>query len=155
MTTQEPTASVTPGDVDSFVFSANAGCLRELSLLAYQGGSPNTCMVLYDPNSKPIFPNTNDPNNCTNGESANVVDSQTLSLTGNYTMILRMDGDSADGDYALSLERINPFPPNAQELKLATPVENSGGPFEPADNIYILRGYNRHLPRVGQLHGWL
>ena len=62
-------------------------------------------------------------------------------------MILRMDGDSADGDYALSLERINPFPPNAQELKLATPKSRRrGGPFEPADNIYILRGYNRHLP---------
>ncbi len=117
----------TPGDVDSFVFSANAGDTWQI-ILAYQGGSPNTCMVLYDPNSKPIFPNTNDPNNCTNGESANVVDSQTLSLTGNYTMILRMDGDSADGDYALSLERINPFPPNAQELKLATPVDAAVAP---------------------------
>ena len=55
---------------------------------------------------------------------------QTLSLTGKYTMNLRMEGDSADGGYALSLERINPFPPEAQELTLASPV---GVAFAPAN----------------------
>jgi hypothetical protein len=112
----------TPGDVDSFVFSANAGDTWQI-ILAYQGGTPGTCMALYDPNGKEIY-----PNNCTG--DGDLVVSQTLSLTGKYTMNLTMEGDSADGDYALSLERINPFPPEAQELTLASPV---GVAFAPAN----------------------
>ena len=56
-----------------------------------------------------------------------------------------MQAYSADGDYALSLERIFPFPPDAQEPTLDEGSRSRGCPHERADNIYILRRYNRHL----------
>ncbi len=108
----------TPGDVDSFVFSANAGDTWQ-AISAWQGG-PGTCMVLYDPNGKDLFAS------CTGAGETSF--SQTLSLTGEYTIILTMQGDSADGDYALSLERISPFPPDAQELTLEKAVEAAVAP---------------------------
>src|SRR5208283_4107088 len=40
----------TPGDVDSYVFSANSGDTYQLAL-GYQSGATNVCLTLYDPNS--------------------------------------------------------------------------------------------------------
>jgi hypothetical protein len=111
----------TPGDVDSFAFNANAGDTWQI-IVAYQGGVPGTCMALSDPNGKVIYPSTN----CTyNGE---LVDSQTLTVTGQYTIHLTMQGDSSDGTYALSLERINPFPPDAQPIALAHAIDGTTSP---------------------------
>jgi hypothetical protein len=127
----------TPGDVDSFVFSANSGDTWQI-ILAYQGGYPGTCLDLYDPNGKLIFPPSGNSNNCTgNGD---LVVPQTLTVTGKYTMNLSMQGDSTDGDYALSLERINPFPSDAQPLTLATSVSGTLAPAN-QQTAYTFYGY--------------
>jgi len=108
-----------PSDVDSFAFSANDGDTYQ-TIVAYQGGYNGTCMALYDPNGTKIFPNSSNPNNCTgNGD---LVVSQTLTVTGTYTITLTTQGNGSGGDYALSLERINPFPPDAQQVTLAHAV---------------------------------
>jgi len=126
----------TPGDVDAFVFSANSGDTWQI-ILAYQGGYPGTCLDLYDPNGKLIFPSGNS-NNCTgNGD---LVVPQTLSVTGKYTINLSMQGDSTDGEYALSLERINPFPADAQQLTLANVVNGTLAPAN-QQTPYTFYGY--------------
>ena len=120
----------TPGDVDSFVFSANDGDTYQV-IVAYQGGQNGTCMALYDPNGNKIFPNSANPNNCTSG--GDLVVPQTLTVTGKYTINLTQQGNGSGGDYALSLERINPFPSDAQQVTLADPVNVT---FAPA-NVQI------------------
>ena len=127
----------TPGDVDSFVFSASNGDTYQI-IVAYQGGQNGTCMALYDPNGNKIFPNSGNPNNCTtNGD---LVVPQTLTVTGKYTINLTQQGNGSGGDYALSLERINPVPPDAQQVTLAHSVS---GTFAPANDqiTYTFNGY--------------
>jgi len=121
----------TPGDVDSFVFKANSGDTWQI-IVGYQGGAYGTCMELYDPNGKEVFPNT-----CT--YAGEVFDSQTLTVTGQYTIILSMQGNGTDSAYALSLERINPFPADAQSIALAHVVDGSlSAPTE--QQTYIFYG---------------
>jgi hypothetical protein len=105
-----------PGDVDSFVFNADAGDTWQI-IVGYQGGY-GTCMALHDPNGKEIFPNT-----CTG--TGQVFDSQTLTVTGQYTINLSMEGNGTSAEYALSLERINPFPADAQSIALKQVVDGS------------------------------
>jgi hypothetical protein len=106
----------TPGDIDSFVFNANAGDTWQI-IVGYQGGY-GTCMVLFDPNEKQILPST-----CTsNGQ---VFDSQTLAVTGQYTIVLSMEGNGTTAEYALSLERIKPFPADAVSIALKQVVDGS------------------------------
>jgi hypothetical protein len=115
----------TPGDVDSFVFSANAGDTYEV-VLGYQGGGTNVCLALYDPNSKNIIPQT-----CTNGNG--IAPGKTLVTTGKYTIVVTepAGGVQAVDAYALSLERINPFPSDAQTIALSKPVSGViGAPTE-------------------------
>ena len=113
MSTQDPTAFYTlPETFDSFVFSANNGDTYQLAL-AYQGGGQNVCLTLYAPNSVDIIPQT-----CTNGNG--IALAKTLATTGNYSILITEPtggGQSVDA-YALSLERINPFPPDAQPIAL-------------------------------------
>jgi len=115
----------TPGDVDSFVFSANDGDTYQI-IAAFQGGYNGTCLALYDPNGNKIFPTTSNPNNCTG--DGDLVVSQTLTVTGNYTINLSQQGNGSGGDYALSLERINPLPPDAQPVTLAKAVSGALAP---------------------------
>jgi hypothetical protein len=117
----------TPGDIDSFVFGANNRDTYQI-IVAYQGGFNGTCMKLFDPNGKLIFPNSSNPNNCTG--NVDLVVSQALTVTGNYTINLSTEGNGSGGDYALSLERINPLPPDAQQLTLRKAVN---GTFAPAN----------------------
>jgi len=116
---------LTPGDIDSFVFSANAGDTYSI-IVAFQGGENGTCMKLYDPNGNEIFPSSTNPNNCTGDGDLGV--SQALTVTGSYKIILSMENNGSGGDYALSLERVNPIPPDAQELTLAKAVDASFAP---------------------------
>ena len=109
----------TADDVDSFVFSASDGDTYQ-TIVAYQGGTNGTCMALYDPNGNKVFPNTANPNNCTG--AGDLVVPQTLTVTGTYTIDLTMQGNGSNGDYGLSLERINPSPSDAQQVTLAHAV---------------------------------
>jgi len=120
----------TAGDVDSFVFNANDGDTWQI-IVGFQGGY-GTCMALYDPNGKAIFPST-----CTG--TGQVFDSQTLTVTGQYTIILKMGGNGTSADYALSLERINPVPPDAQSVALKQAVAGTLSP-PTAQQAYTFTG---------------
>jgi hypothetical protein len=110
----------TPGDIDSFVFNANSGDTWQVNL-AWQGSYNGTCMTIYDPNGLQIYANT-----CTgDGE---LIDSQTLTVTGEYTINLNMEGNGSDATYALSLERVNPFPPDAQAIGIGQSIDGSTSP---------------------------
>jgi hypothetical protein len=123
----------TPGDVDSFVFSANSGDTYQLAL-GYQGGATNVCLTLYDPDSMVIIPQT-----CTSANG--IVKEKTLTTTGKYVIVVTEptgDGQSVD-DYALSLERISPFPPGAQPITLAHVVDSAiAAPTQ--QNVYTFYG---------------
>ena len=104
-----------PGDVDGFVFSGNNGDIYHV-VTAVNGSAPtDICLTLYDPNSNNIF------SGCTQRSFGrlSVVINQALTVTGTYTIDIT---ETATGtiSYALSLERLHPFPPNAQEINLAT-----------------------------------
>jgi hypothetical protein len=104
-----------PGDVDGFDFSGNSGDIYHI-VLAINGSAPtNICFTLYDPNGKNIF------SGCTNAGFGgySVVDNQALTVTGTYTIDVT-ETSTAKISYALSLERLHPFPENAQEINLAT-----------------------------------
>ena len=110
----------TADDVDSFVFNANKGDTWRI-ILAWLGSYPGTCMALYDPNGNNVYPTT-----CTgDGE---LIASQTLAVTGQYTIVLTMEGDSSDALYALSLERTNPFPPDAQSISVNQAITGTTSP---------------------------
>ena len=123
----------TPGDVDSFVFNANDGDTYQLAL-GYQGGATNVCLTLYNPNSVIIIPET-----CTN--SNGIVEEKTLATTGKYLIVITepKGGGQAVDSYALSLERINPFPPDAQAITLSKVVDGEiAAPTE--QNVFTFNG---------------
>ena len=119
----------TPGDVDSFRFSANNGDTYQLVAAMASGGYPqNICLQLLDPNAMSIF------TGCSNsfGGVLSVVTDQKLTTTGFYTMVVT---EFAAGtlNYGTSLERLNPVPPDAHQLTLGqavtgdiTPLTDSG-----------------------------
>lgn len=124
-------ALYTRGDVDSFVFNANSGDTYQL-VMAINGAntaSTNICMVLYNPSRVQIF------SGCTSVGWPNyqyyVVTDQTLTATGSYTMnITETAGAGAVVvNYAASLERLYPFPSNAQPVNLGRPVHGYLSPL--------------------------
>jgi hypothetical protein len=108
----------TPGDIDGFTFSANSGDTYQFAL-GYQSGPTNVCLTLYE-NSSTIIPQT-----CTNGNG--IVIEKTLTTTGTYVLEVTepTGGGQAVDSYALSLERINPFPPDAQPITLSHVVDGT------------------------------
>jgi hypothetical protein len=122
----------TPGDIDGFTFGATAGDTYQLAL-GYQGGFTNVCLTLLDPTSAIIIPQT-----CTSGDA--IVLQQKLTTTGSYNIqVTEPTGGAQSVDaYALSLERINPFPPDAQTIALATEVSGSLVPTE--QNAFTFSG---------------
>lgn len=108
----------TPGDSDTFVFKANSGDTYHLAT-AINSGSEDICLTLYGPNLKEIA------YQCTNFNwpyyqySAGI--DQKLSATGTYTMEVS-ERSAGAVNYAVSLERLNPFPPNEKEVGLDTDV---------------------------------
>jgi hypothetical protein len=111
----------TTGDVDSFVFNANAGDTWDMVLGVASGPTTNICLTLYSPTNTVVFPET-----CTN--IGGLIDSvgAVLQLTtaGTYTMVVQETSDATVG-YSLSLERISPAPPDATPLTLAKNVTGS------------------------------
>jgi len=113
----------TPGDVDSFVFNANNGDVYWL----YAAEVNEVCtqdigLALYGPNSNtvPIFQGYT--SSCSGGYTVGTA-SQTLTATGRYTLAVTEAG-TAGGTrtYGVSIERLHPFPPNAQQITLGQPV---------------------------------
>jgi len=104
------------GDVDSFVFNGNAGDIWQLTLGVNGTITQDICLTLYDPTQSKIF------SGCTHitfGTFAtySVVADQTLAKAGTYTIVITETATNPQ-NYALSLERIYPFPPNAQSVNL-------------------------------------
>src|ERR1022692_3019892 len=109
----------TDGDVDSFVFNGTNGDTYQLAV-AINGAAqfgPNFCLTLYDPSAKQIFSGCSDTANL----AFSVVTDQTLTATGRYTIDVT-EPSTGKLNYAVSLERLYPFPPNAQQVTLATVV---------------------------------
>lgn len=115
-----------PGDVDSFTFDASSGQTYHLAL-GINGASPvNICMTLYDPNEKNIF------SGCTSINYPNFVYSvvldKMLATTGTYTIVVT-ENSSGTISYALALERLYPFAPNAQQINLSTQTPGDINPI--------------------------
>ena len=115
-----------PGDVDSFIFSATSGETYHLAL-GINGAAPvNICMKLYDPNFMKIF------DACTSAGFPNyqysVVNDRMLTTTGTYTVVI-YEGSTGTVSYALALERLLPFAPNAQQINLSTQIPGDINPI--------------------------
>lgn len=111
----------TTGDVDSFVFSANAGDTWNMDTSMVPGPDSNICLTLYPPGSTTaLF------SGCSDIEFG-VLDVYTtlkLPTTGTYTIVVT-ESDDATVDYGLSLERLSPAPADAVALTLAKNVSAS------------------------------
>ena len=129
------------GDIDSFVFNGATGDTYHLAL-AQSGVDQNICLTLYDPNGKQIF------SACTGGfeQPPSVVDNQMLTTTGSYTMVIT-ETSTGTQNYAVSIERVYPFPPNAQPGKLATVYPGDITPLTDS-NAFIFEGATTGMYRV-------
>ena len=109
----------TTGDVDSFQFNASAGDTWRMVTAITSGGYPNNiCLNLYAPGTPetPIFSGCSDtfyPPGI-----LSVATTQKLSTAGLYTIVLGETLNATLG-YALSLERLNPAPPDGIPLVLS------------------------------------
>ncbi|HVP53716.1 MAG TPA: choice-of-anchor tandem repeat GloVer-containing protein [Candidatus Eisenbacteria bacterium] len=102
----------TPGDVDSFVFNGTSGQTVHIAMAINGAGPTNICLSLYNPSFVKIY------NGCTNIPFVfSVITDQMLTATGTYTMTIT-EPASGTVNYAVSLERLYPFPPNAQKVPL-------------------------------------
>ncbi len=106
----------TTGDVDSFVFTGNKGDTWQLAAALNGAQTDNVCLTLYDPSFTVIY-----GPGCTGlgyvGGLPSVVTDQALTVTGTYTIDIT-ENSSGTQEYAVSLERLYPFPPNAQTVNL-------------------------------------
>jgi uncharacterized repeat protein (TIGR03803 family) len=103
----------TPGDTDSFVFNGVSGQTFHIVMAINGTGPTNICLTLYNPSFSQVF------SGCTNigfGVYSAGVD-QKLTATGVYTITVT-EPTTGTVNYAVSLERLNPFPPNAQKVPL-------------------------------------
>jgi hypothetical protein len=105
----------TSGDVDSFVFSGNSGDTWQVILGLNGTDTQDVCLTVYSPTAVVLY------SSCTlfgNGFTSRVAD-VTLTATGTYTIALTEAATNTQ-NYAVSLERLYPAPPNAQKATLAT-----------------------------------
>jgi hypothetical protein len=117
----------TPGDVDSFQFRANKGDTYRLAAAEVnEVCNQDIGLTLYDPNQVQVFVGYS--NSCGGGYS--VVTDQALTTSGLYTMVVTEAG-SAGGTrtYGVSLERLHPVPPDAQQLTLPQSVAGTIAPL--------------------------
>ncbi|HTW58376.1 MAG TPA: hypothetical protein VMD99_09605 [Terriglobales bacterium] len=125
------------GDIDSFTFSANAGDTYQIALAMTGAADSNVCMELYGPGNTVIYPQT-----CTSssfGQDVSVVVDQALTVTGTYQLNVTESSNTTQG-YALSLERLFPFPPNATQITTFGQAYN-GDIAEPTQsNAFIFSG---------------
>jgi len=108
----------TTGDVDSFIFSANAGDYWSMDVALVPGPSTNVCLTLYPPNST-----TNIFYGCSDiyyGVYSNGTTMQ-LPSTGTYTIVVN-ETTTTTASYGVSLERIAPAPGDGTTLTLSKNV---------------------------------
>lgn len=110
----------TTGDVDSFTFTAAAGDTWRIVTSVAGSVTANICLDVYAPGSTgtPIF------QGCTGigaGGLPAVEDNQGTASAGVYTAVVK-EANNANQQFAVSLERINPTPPDAATLSLSTSV---------------------------------
>lgn len=119
----------TDGDVDSFVFSGTTGETYQLAV-AINGAAPtNMCLTLFNPSRVQIF------SGCTivGAGVVSVVTDQKLTATGTYTMDIT-ETSNATLNYGVSLERLFPFPKDAQLVpKLGQSVAGDITPLTDSD----------------------
>ncbi len=129
-----PNCTITsPGDVDGFVFAGNNGETYHLVLAINGSATTNICMKIYDPNAMMIF------SGCTNGGGQPaVLANLALTVTGTYTIDVT-ETTTATISYALSLERLHPFPPNAQQITLNTQYPGNINPITDS-NAFTFQG---------------
>ena len=124
------------GDNDSFVFSGNTGETYQLAIGLSGSFAANICLTVHDPSLKVIYGPV-----CTGvgfGGPGSVVPDLALTVTGTYTMDVS-ETNSATQNYAVSLERLFPFPPNAVPVQFATLY--AGSIFAPTDsNAFTFQG---------------
>jgi hypothetical protein len=102
------------GDVDSFQFTASAGDTWSMILGDGSSTVPSICLTLFPPGST----GTNIFFGCTLGTAAQaVVNTQKLTVAGTYTIVVT-EANTATMTYGLSLERLNPAPPDGIPLIL-------------------------------------
>lgn len=102
----------TDGDIDSYVFTGTTGVTYRLAAAINGNPASNICLTLYSPSAAKIF------SGCTGvgfGGPSSVVTSQKLAVTGLYTMVIT-EVSSAQVNYGVSLERLYPFPSDAQPV---------------------------------------
>jgi hypothetical protein len=117
------------GDIDIFKFPANQGDTYQITLAITVAANSNICLKLYDPNGNPL------DSGCTaynNGANAAVVIDQKLTMTGTYQINVT-EVSNVPQQYALSLERLYPFPPNATPINTFGTVDK-GDIAEPSDS---------------------
>jgi hypothetical protein len=114
-------------DVDGFVFSANSGDIWHF-LVSGDGvtfGSVNVCLSLYSPTAVKVY------SSCSNTDDGifGFETDQTLTATGTYTIDVTEASNGAL-NYALSLERDYPTPPDGQGIQLTQSVVGTLSPGE-------------------------
>ena len=123
----------TTGDADEFVFSASAG--STFKMLAGLGASPatNVCLTLYAPG----VPATTVFSGCSSINYPNYANSvgttQTLTKAGQYTIKVS-EASNAVITYGVTLERLNPTPPEAIPLILSKNVSSQITPITAQDS---------------------
>ena len=130
----------TDGDVDSFVFNGSKGETYQIALAINDPSAASTdiCLTLYSPSEVQIFSGCT-VNDYPDYETWSVVIDQTLTATGTYTMDVT-EASSATTNYAVSVQRLFPFPQDAQPVpKLDQSV--AGNIVAPtASNAFIFTG---------------
>ena len=105
------------GDTDSFVFNGNKGETYQVATALNGAFGSNICLTIRNSSFKVIFATS-----CTGvgfAGPSSVVQDQPLTATDTYTIDIT-ETANATQEYAVSLERLNPAPPNAEVVKLAT-----------------------------------
>lgn len=122
----------TSADIDSFVFKGNAGETWNLVLDGEVPKNHDVCMALYDPNNNKIN------SGCTFGSDYSVVFDNVLPTTGTYTMNVSENSSGAQL-FAISAERLFPFPPVAQLVNLTQPYPGAIG-WDTEANAFTFQG---------------
>jgi len=134
----------TAADVDSFAFHASAGDVWSMATAMTTGGNPNNiCLQLFAPGS--TTPQFSGCSNTLFGVVA-VVTNQTLTVAGTYS-ILVTETQNTVTDYGLSLERLNPTPPDGIPLALGQ-TDTSVLPAPTAQAAYTFFGTTTGIYKI-------
>ena len=131
-------------DVDSFTFNASAGDVWSMTTAITTGGYPNNiCLALYAPSST-----TAQFFGCssTAGNVFAVTTNQTLTVAGAYSIVIT-ETQNLTMDYGLSLERLNPTPPDGVPLTLGQTL-TSALPAPTAQGTYTFYGTTTGLYKI-------